>query len=124
MNHMSVMMSDMKTKPAAKKSARRRAAPKAPAAVRRDFTVRDMNRQPQSLLAAAQKLGRVVIRSRSAGNFILTPEVPTPNQRVQEAEAFMQRQRAFREKLSRMGFVPPSKEDSEKIARMIAGEEP
>jgi hypothetical protein len=36
----------------------------------------------------------------------------------------MQRQRAFREKLSRMGFVAPSEDDSEKIARMIAGEEP
>lgn len=118
------MMSDMKTKPAVKKPAPRRAAKKAPAAaLRRDFTVRDMNRQPQSLLAAAQKLGRVVIRSRSAGNFILTPEVPATNTRIEEAEAFMQRQRAFREKLSRMGFVPPSKEDSEKIARMIAGEE-
>lgn len=118
------MMSDMKAKPAVKKPAPRRAAKKSPASSRSAFTVRDMNRQPQSLLAAAQKLGRVVIRSRSAGNFILTPEVPAPNKRVEEAEAFMKRQRAFREKLCRMGFVPPSKEDSEKIARMIAGEEP
>ena len=38
--------------------------------------------------------------------------------------ARMQRQRAFRARLCRMGFVAPSKEDSEKIARMIAGEEP
>jgi len=119
------MMSDMKAKPAVKKPAPRRAAKKTPTpTVRHNFTVRDMNRQPQSLLAAAQKLGRIVIRSRSAGNFILTPEAPPPNKRVEEAEAFMQRQRAFREKLSRMGFVAPSEDDSEKIARMIAGEEP
>jgi hypothetical protein len=119
---MSAIMSDMKTKAAVKKSAKRRAP--ATAAVRGTFTVRDMNRQPQSLLTAAQKLGRVIIRSRSGGNFVLTPEIPTPNKRVQEAEAFMERQRAFREKLRAMGFVPPSKEDSERIARMIAGDDP
>lgn len=118
---MSVIMSDMKTKPDVKKA--KKSNPR-PAAAPRDFTVRDLNRQPQVVLNAAQKLGRIVIRSRSAGNFILTPEAPAPNKRVQEAEAFMQRQRAFREKLSRMGFVAPSADDSEKIARMIAGEEP
>ncbi len=120
---MSAIMSDMKTKAAAKKkSPSRRTA--APAATRAVFTVRDMNRQPQALLTAAKKLGRVTIRSRSGGNFVLTPEDPTPNKRVQEAEAFMERQRAFREKLRSMGFIPFSKNDSEKIARMIAGEEP
>jgi hypothetical protein len=122
---MSDKMSDMKAKPTVKKTAPRREAQTKPVpTIRNDFTVRDMNRRPQSLLAAAQKLGRVVIRSRSAGNFILTPEVPALNQRIEEAEAFMQRQRAFRARLCRMGFVAPSKEDSEKIARMIAGEEP
>lgn len=119
---MSAIMSDMKPRAAVKKSAKRRAS--ATAAVRGTFTVRDMNRQPQSLLTAAQKLGRVIIRSRSGGNFVLTPEIPTPNKRVQEAEAFMERQRAFRERLRAMGFVPPSKEDSERIARMIAGDDP
>jgi hypothetical protein len=54
----------------------------------------------------------------------MTPDVPASNRRIQEAESFMQRQHAFRERLCRMGFVAPSKEDSEKIARMIAGEEP
>ncbi len=115
-------MADMKTKPAAKKSAKRRAA--APAAVRGTFTVRDMNRQPQSLLTAAQKLGRVIIRSRSGGNFVLTPEIPAPNKRVQEAEAYCRRLDEMRVKLRSMGFVPPSASDSEKISRMIAGEEP
>lgn len=119
---MSAIMSDMKTKAAAKKPAKRRAT--AIAAVPGTFTVRDMNRQPQALLSAAQKFGQVTIRSRSGGTFVLKPEDPTPNKRVQEAEAFMERQRAFREKLRSMGFVPFSKNDSEKIARMIAGEEP
>ena len=83
-----------------------------------------MNRQPQALLIAAQKFGQVTIRSRSGGNFVLKPEDPTPNKRVQEAEAFMERQRAFREKMRAMGFVPPSKDDSERISRMIAGDDP
>ena len=117
---MSAIMSDMKTKAASKKSASRRAT----ADPRGVFTVRDMNRQPQALLTAARKLGQVTIRSRSGGNFVLKPEDPTPNKRVQEAEAFMERQRVFREKLRSMGFVPPSKEDSERIARMIAGDDP
>ena len=119
---MSAIMSDMKTKTAAKKSAKRRAP--AAAKMHSTFTVRDMNRQPQALLIAAQKFGQVTIRSRSGGNFVLKPEDPTPNKRVQEAVAFMERQRAFRERLRSMGFVPFSKDDSEKIARMIAGEDP
>lgn len=119
---MSAIMSDMKAKGAAQKSTRRRAPAMEP--VCGTFTVRDMNRQPQALLTAAQKFGQVTIRSRSGGNFVLKPEDPKPNKRVQEAEAFMERQRAFREKLRAMGFVPFSKDDSEKIARMIAGEEP
>lgn len=119
---MSVIMSDMKTKTTAKKPAKRRTP--AVRTVRDTFTVRDMNRQPQSVLTAAQKLGRVIIRSRSGGNFVLTPEFPAPNKRVQEAEAYCRRLEEMRVKLRAMGFVPPSASDSEKIARMIAGEEP
>jgi hypothetical protein len=55
---------------------------------------------------------------------VLTPEIPTPNKRVQEAEAYCQRLAEMRSKLRSMGFVPPSVSDSEKISRMIAGEEP
>lgn len=117
---MSAMMSDMKTKAAAKKSAKRPV--KAP--VRDTFTVREMNRRPQAVLTAARLLGSVTIRSRDGGDFLVSPKDTTPNKRVQEAEAFVERQRAFREKLRAMGFVPPSKEDSERIARMIAGEDP
>lgn len=117
---MSAIMSDMKAKAAVKKTTKRPPA----AAVRSTFTVRDMNRQPQALLTAAKKYGQVTIRSRSGGNFVLKPEDSTPNKRVQEAEAFMERQRVFREKMRSMGFVPFSKADSEKISRMIAGEEP
>lgn len=113
-------MSDMKTKTAAKKSAKVRAQ----ASLRSTFTVRDMNREPQALLTAAKKFGKITIRSRSGGNFVLKPEDPSPNERVQQAEAFIERQRAYREKLRAMGFVPPSKEDSERITRMIAGDDP
>lgn len=117
---MSAIMSDMKAKAAVKKSARRPV--KAP--VRDTFTVREMNRRPQAVLTAARLLGSVTIRSRDGGDFVVSPKDTTPNKRVQEAEAFVERQRAFREKLRAMGFVPPSKEDSERIARMIAGEDP
>lgn len=113
-------MSDMKTKAAAKKSAKRPA--KAP--VRDTFTVREMNRRPHAVLTAARLLGSVTIRSRDGGDFVMAPKETAPNKRVQEAEAFLERQRVFREKLRAMGFVPPSKEDSERITRMIAGEEP
>ncbi|HBJ86710.1 MAG TPA: hypothetical protein DDZ88_23220 [Verrucomicrobiales bacterium] len=119
---MSAIMSDMKTKAAAKKSVKHRAP--AAAAVRDTFTVREMNRRPQAVLTAARLLGSVTIRSRDGGDFVVTPKQTTPNKRVQEAEAFVERQRAFREKLRSMGFVPPSKEDSERIARMIAGDDP
>jgi len=115
-------MADMKTRTSGRKSAHLRAP--APSAVRESFTVRDMNRQPQSLLTAAQTLGRVLIRSRSRGNFVLTPEAPASNTRVLEAEAYCQRLAEMRAQLRSMGFVPPSASDSEKIARMIAGEEP
>jgi hypothetical protein len=117
---MSDIMADMKTKPAAKKSAKRPV--KVP--VRDTFTVREMNRRPQAVLTAARMLGSVTIRSRDGGDFVMAPKETTPNKRAQEAEAFVERQRAFREKLRSMGFVPPSKEDSERIARMIAGDDP
>jgi hypothetical protein len=117
---MSDIMADMKTKAAPKKSAKRRA----PAAVRDTFTVRDMNRQPQAVLSAARKLGRVTIRSRNGGNFVVQPEQLTANKRVEDAHAFMARQEAFRKKMRGTGFVAPSKADSERITRMIAGDEP
>lgn len=119
---MSAIMSDMKAKAAVKKSAKRRAP--ASGAAHNTFTVRDMNRQPQVLLTAAKKYGQVTIRSRSGGNFVLKPEDSTPNKRVQEAEAYCQRLDEMRVKLRSMGFVPPSASDSEKITRLIAGEEP
>jgi hypothetical protein len=117
---MSANMSDMKAKAPAKKTAKRPVKTQ----VCDTFTVRDMNRRPQAVLTAARLLGSVTIRSRNGGDFVVSPKDTTPNKRVQEAEAFVERQRAFRAKLRAMGFVPPSKEDSERIARMIAGEDP
>lgn len=116
------MMSDMKTKAASKKKRVRRRAAATP--LRDTFTVRDLNRQPQVVLSAARKLGRVTIRSRSDGAFVITHASPAANARVQEAEAFCQRFEALREQMRSRGFVRPSARDSKKIARMIAGEEP
>jgi hypothetical protein len=115
---MSAIMADMKTKAATNKSASGKAAP-----VRDTFTVRDMNRQPQVVLTAAKTLGRVTIRSRDGGSFVITPE-HSESERVESAKAFSARLKALRATLRASGFVPPSVSDSAKIARMIAGEEP
>jgi len=113
-------MTDMKTKAAPKKkSVKRRPAP----AVRDTFTVRDLNRQPQAVLSAARKLGRVIIRSRDGGSFVMEPE-HQPTARLQSADAFLAGLAAIHKKFQATGdFVPPSKSDSEKITRMIAGED-
>lgn len=115
---MSVIMSDMRAKPAAKKPAKRRAPP-----LRDTFTVRELNREPQSVLTAARKLGRVTIRSRDGGNFVLTPEKAAANERVLQAQAFKARQEAFRKQMRDSGFVPPTEKESDRISRMIAGDE-
>lgn len=114
-------MTDMKTKPVPKKkSVKRRTAP----VVRDTFTVRDLNRQPQVVLTAARKLGRITIRSRDGGNFVLEPE-HQPAVRLRSADAFLAGLAAIHKKFQASGdFVPPSKSDSEKITRMIAGEDP
>ncbi len=116
---MSAIMTDMKTKPA-------RPTPAAPAKsaqeMRDTFTVRDLNRQPSAVLLSAEKLGRVMIRGRDGRVFTIMPEI-SPSQRIEEADAFIKRQDEYRKKLRKMGFVPPSKKESEKLTRLIAGEE-
>ncbi len=117
---MSDIMTDMKTKTAPKKKAvKRRPSP----VVRDTFTVRDLNRQPQVVLTAARKLGRVTIRSRDGGAFKIIPELAESG-RAAESGAFFKRLAAMRAKLRAGGFVPPSARDSATIARVIAGEEP
>ena len=96
---MSVMMSDMKTasKKAAKKARARTAKP-----LRREFTVRDMNRSGAELLEAARKLGSVTIRSRAGEAFEVrsVKEVPTV---PAAANSMLERMRRHRERLAEIG---------------------
>ena len=96
---MSDIMTDMKTKAAPKKSAKRRPAP-----VRDTFTVRDLNRQPQAVLTAARKLGRVTIRSRDGGSFVMEPE-HQPTARLQSADAFLAGLAAIHKKFQATGEI-------------------
>ena len=106
------MMTDMKTK----------SAERTQSAASDTFTVRDLNRQPQAVLTAARTHGRAIIRSRTGERFVVSPEQPV-RPRVLEARAFVERLEALHKKLKESGFVPPNKEESDLIARMIAGED-
>lgn len=115
------MMSDMKTKAATKKTARRPAAKAA--APRRVFTVRDLNRQPQAVLNAARESGGVHVKSRSGERFLMTP-APESEPRMSDLEyrrAFHDRLRELhaRMKAEGMGFTA---EGWETFSKMIAGE--
>lgn len=112
---MSVMMSDMKAKPAAKKSAKR------PATARDTFTVRDMNRKPQVLLKAAKKLGSVVVSSRSGEEFTLQPRQDA-SARAAHREDFLARLSDLHARMSAEGSTGFTKEGWETFSRIIAGE--
>ncbi len=115
---MSVIMSDMKTKPAAKKSAKRSAPP-----VRDTFTVRELNREPQLVLTAARKLGEVHVHSRSGERFIIKPEAPTPNvPNTNPRDEFHNRLKMLHSKLraAGQGFTT---EGWDTFGKMLAGEQ-
>ena len=147
---MSDMMSDMKTiaKPAKKKPARARRKP----AARREFTVRDLNRNTAELLDAARKHGSVTVRSRAGEQFMVSSKRPSDSiampfkermRRQRELRAsqeeprhehgpeinldvvkdFAARQSAYRSQLRALVGKCPSKVDVERINRIIAGEE-
>ena len=113
---MSDMMSDMKTiaKPAKKKPARARRKP----APRREFTVRDLNRNTAELLDAARKHGSVLVRSRAGEQFTVSSRRPSDS----IGTSFKERMRRHRERLAAAGYRPPTKEGWEVIAKAIAGE--
>ncbi len=118
---MSAIMSDMKTKATAKKAARRPVAKVA--APRRVFTVRDLNRQPQTVLNAARKAGGVHVHSRSGERFLVKPD-PEPKPAISDVEyrrAFHERLRELhaRMKAEGMGFTA---EGWETFSKTIAGE--
>lgn len=118
---MSVMMSDMKTKSVAKKSAKRAGAQPT---IRRTFTVRDMNRQPQAVLNAARKLGKVHVQSRSGERFSVEPD---PEQKsgapdVEYRRAFHDRIKDIHERMRKAGSLGITAEGWDTFSKMIAGE--
>jgi hypothetical protein len=119
---MSVIMSDMKTKPT--KQAPKTADPQTPpdSTIRREFTVRDMNRQPQALLAAARKVGSVHVRSRTGERFLLKLDpITTPNQNADHRRLFRERIEALHEKMRQTGQGFTEK-GWETVSKQIAGE--
>ena len=119
---MSVIVSDMKTpaKPAPKKrQIRRKASPELPDT----FTVRDMNRNTQTVLSAARLHGQVTIRSRSGEQFRIEA-VPPAQAEAGPHPDFLERMRVHREKMRALGVVgPKTTEAHERLNRVIAGEE-
>jgi hypothetical protein len=109
-------MSDMKTasKKAAKKARARAAKP-----LRREFTVRDMNRSSAELLEAARKLGRVTVKSRGGEVFEISVSRPTPALVV---PSMVERMRRHRERRAEIGSKEPTSEGWEVISQAIAGE--
>ena len=114
---MSDMMSDMKTiaKPA-KKKARARRKP----AARREFTVRDLNRNTAELLEAARKHGSVTVRSRAGESFRI--EAIKKLLAVPEPSTFEERHRRFRELMASLGNKCGPNVDVERLNKIIAGE--
>lgn len=113
---MSVMMSDMKTasKKAAKKTRARTAKP-----LRREFTVRDMNRSSAELLEAARKLGRVTVKSRGGEVFEVSVSRPPPALVV---PSMVERMRAHRQRMTALGNTCGPEVDIERLNKVIAGE--
>lgn len=109
-------MSDMKTlsKKAAKKARVRSQKP-----LRREFTVRDMNRSSAELLAAARQHGSVTIRSRAGETFEVSATRP---ERDFVGVNLVERMRRHRERLAEMGYKEPTAEGWEIISKAIAGE--
>lgn len=116
------MMSDMKTKTVAKKTARRPAAKVA--APRRVFTVRDLNRQPQAVLNAAREAGGVHVQSRSGERFLmkLDPAAKSAVSDVEHRRAFHERLKYLHARMSKAGSSGITEEGWDTFSKMIAGE--
>jgi hypothetical protein len=112
---MSAIMSDVKTKSASGKST----APRTPA--RDTFTVRDLNRQPQVVLSAARKLGRVHIQGRSGERFLIQPE-PSAQAEPSTREHFRARLRELHDLMGRKGSTGFTAGGWKTISEAIAGE--
>ena len=110
------MMSDMKAKTVSKKSNKR-----TPASSRRTFTVRDLNRQPQTVLNAARKFGKVHVQSRTGDRFELKPEPANTTSHESAVRDHLDRLRALHERMRAegQGFTA---EGWETFSKMLAGE--
>ena len=84
------------------------------------FTLRDLNRQPAKVLDAVRKFGSAEIRTRSGEVFTVAVKAEKSAKRsgtgLPDFEAHWKR-------LRELGLVPPPAAESERINRIIAGEE-
>lgn len=81
------------------------------------FTSRDLNRQPAKVLGAARRLGSVEIRTRNGEAFTLSCKKATP--KLKKLPDFEARRR----RLVALGCVPWPASETEKLNRIIAGED-
>lgn len=112
---MSVKVFDMRAKSEPKR-------PQSTSSVAQSFTLRDLNRQPAKVLAACDLHGAVRIRTRDGRSYSLKPEIPVPSKTAQ-VNSLLTRRPQLRQRLRAAGFVPPSPAETDRIHRIIAGEE-
>ena len=93
------------------------------------FTLRDLNRQPAKVLAAARKFGLVEVRARTGEVFTLARQKPDRGgggrkQKVNIGKEFEQSMNQRRERMRALGCTTPSPEefDNERFNKIIAGE--
>ena len=89
-------------------------------AIRDTFTLRDMNRQPQAVLNAARRLGRIYIQGRSGERFVIQPE-PAESRTASTRETFRERLRELRAQIKTSGDANFTHEGWETFSQMIAG---
>jgi hypothetical protein len=82
------------------------------------FTLRDLNRQPAKVLDAVRKFGSAEIRTRRGEIFMVVAKTD-PTERGRAFPDFQARWSKLRE----LGLVPPPPSESERIDRIVAGEE-
>ena len=118
---MSVIMSVMKTATKSAKKTKPAKVEKLPTT----FTVRDMNRNTATVLAACRLHGRVVVRSREGEQFEIAPVKAPEASEDRQAKAYdaLERMRLHRERMRALGCRgPTTPEGIERLNMIIAGE--
>jgi hypothetical protein len=85
------------------------------------FTLRDLNRQPSKVLAAARKFGSAEVRTRAGETFILAAK--KEKKRKTASRGIRARFEALWKKQIELGCIPPPASENGRIDRIIAGEE-